>query len=224
MPVRTWMFLLSLPVLVVAGCVTRGNVELLEARLRERVDELSQLQSQLRETESKLAIARREAVDLRAQLNSNGQKTILPEQADVLYRATGIRINTLLTGGLDRDEIPGDDTLSVVLVPHDADGEVLKLPAQIEIEVLDLSKPQDQQRIGSWTFSVDESRPHWHRGLFGTGYLFNLKWQQIPESSELLLHARLTTTDNRQFDTSSLVRVTPAASSPIQPGEQSATD
>jgi len=206
------MFLLMLPSWVLSGCVTYGNVESLEARLREQDATLSQFQDHLGETESKLAIARQEANDLRAQLNRDGQKTILPEQADILYRATGIRINMLLTGGLDRDGIPGDDTLSVVLEPHDANGEVLKLPGSIEVNVFDLTKSTDEQRIGSWTFSVEESRSSWHRGLFGSGYLVNLKWQQIPESSELLLHARLTTTDGRQFDTSSSVRVAPSAS------------
>lgn len=199
----TFLFALVL----VCGCATRGNADLLEARLRQQEDRLFSLQSHLEETQAELAVARKEADGLRTQLASQGEDAILPEQASVLYRVEGIQFNSLLTGGLDGDGIPGDDLISAVLVPHDVDGDLLKLPGKIEIELLDLSQPEDRQRIGRWEFPLEESRDYWHRGLVGSGYLFKLALQEKPVSSPLLLHARMTTPDDRQFDTSTQVEI-----------------
>jgi len=198
-----------LAALAVCGCQVQGKLDLLESQLRRQEGRQADLESKLAAARIDLAVSRKEADALQAQLAGRGEKTILPEQADVLYRATGIQFNKLMTGGLDRDNRPGDELLTAVLVPHDADGELVKLPGTIQLEVFDLTKSGDRQRIGRWEFSVEKSRDLWHRGWIRSGYLFKLPWQEIPESSELLLHARLTTVDGRQFDTSQTIRITP---------------
>ena len=198
-----------LMLVAVSGCAGPGTVDLLEARLRDQEDAISRLESDLDAANADLAVARKETQTLRDQLARRGEKTILPEQADVLYRATGIRFHKLFTGGDDADGIPGDELLSVLLIPHDHDGEPVKLPGEIQLDVSDPARPQDRQRIGTWEFSVDESRDFWHRGFIGSGYLFRLPWKQVPQSSELLLHARMTAPDGRQFDASQVIHITP---------------
>ena len=127
-----------------------------------------------------------------------------------------------MTGGLDRDGSPGDELLNVVLAPHDSEGDVVKLPGRIQLDVLDLSRADNDRLIGRWEFTVDESRQHWNRTWFGSGYHFNLPWQQVPESNELLLHARLTTTDDRVFNTSTTIHIhPPGATSQLRLGESS---
>jgi len=215
-PLRTATFRLrrSASVLIVvalgvAGCVSRGNVDLLEAQLRESERTQETLQSHLDRTDSELEMARKEADALRKQIADDGRAPLLPEQADVLFRTTGIKFQSLLTGGLDRDALPGDDALAIMLAPHDGDGESVKLPGKIELELMDLTRPADQQEIASWSFSAEESRQHWHSGFLGAGYRFHLPWQQTPEANELVLHGRLTAPDGRQFDTSCVVKITP---------------
>lgn len=193
----------------VCGCAARRTHEVVESRLREQNQLLSERESDLRKTEGELEIARREADTLRQQLIADGKSPILPEQADVLFRATGIKINELLTGSLDQDGQPGDELLTAVIVPHDADGEPMKLPGEMEIELFDLSRPGEEKRIGSWTFDASQSREYWHSGFLSSGYMFRLPWQQPPASSQVVLHARLKTADGRQFDTSSTIEVTP---------------
>ncbi len=220
---REYLGVLSL--VLIPGCVTSGNVEPLETRLRRQEDRANQLQSNLDEARSQLSAARSEANALRSQLTERGQKTILPEQAAVLFRATGIKFSGLMTGGLDRDGAPGDELLNVVLAPHDSEGDVVKLPGRIQLDVFDLSRPDNDRLIGRWEFTVDESRQHWNRTWFGSGYHFNLPWQQLPESNELLLHARLTTTDGRVFNASTTIHIHPtvATSQPLL-GESSHTN
>lgn len=207
MPLIVCLLLLA----VAAGCSSRRSLDLLEARLRQRDDRLAELQSRLDSTRSELAAARRETSALRKQLADAGQDTLLPEQADALFRAEGIQISQWRTGGLDRDGRPGDDQLTAVLLPHDAQGETVKVPGKIELRLYDLSQPEGRQHLGSWRYDAEQSSQHWHRGFLGSGYLFRLPWQREPTSEELWLHARLTTPDGRQFETSRRVHITPSA-------------
>lgn len=196
--------------LAVCGCgLRRGNVDLLEARLRQQEDRLYELQSQLAQAHTELTTARRETDLLRDQLANRGTAALLPEQTTVLSRVEGLGIDPLLSGGLDRDEKPGDDLLAAMVTPRDADGNVLKLPGTLRLELFDLARPADKQRIGQWEFDPEQTRDHWHNGLLGSGYRFRLPWQQIPQHEALLLHARLTTADGRQFDASETLRINP---------------
>jgi hypothetical protein len=191
------------------GCASRGNVELLEAQLRLHERQLRTAQSELKTAHSDLQIARQDSQTLRTQLADRGQSPLLPEQADVLFRAAGIRLNSMLTGGLDRDGEPGDDTLAVALVPHDGDDEPVKLPGEVRFELYDMTHPKNPQQVGAWDFSVEDSHAAWQRGLLGAGYRFQLPLQHPPETPELVLHARLTTSDRRLFDTNTVVNLKP---------------
>ncbi len=102
-------------------------------------------------------------------LTYRAHRLLLPEQADALFRAKGIRIQKWMTGGLDRDDQPGDELLSAVIVPHDDDGETVKLPGTIQLRLLDPAMTEDGQRIGEWTFTSEESRRHWHKGMIASG-------------------------------------------------------
>src|SRR4051812_19223799 len=148
---QTWMS--ALLVFACSGCAARG-VDLLETRLREQEDSLTDLQRELSNAKSELEIARNESEELRRRLDAPEGATLVSEQARVLYRIQGVKFNTLLTGGVELDEIPGDDGLSALLMPVDSDGDLIKLPGAIEFELLDLSLPEEQQRLGHWSYTV----------------------------------------------------------------------
>jgi outer membrane murein-binding lipoprotein Lpp len=200
--------LLAAALAFAAGCATRGRVDLLESRLRQQEDSIATLESDLSRSQSHLEAARREAADLRTRLASAGDRGPI-EQTSALGQATGISLNKFLTGGLDRDSVPGDELLSALVVPSDADGNLVKVPGDILLSVLDLSKPEHEQLVGRWEFKAAESEQLWHSGFLGSGYVLRVPWQRPPQSSNLLLHARLTTTDGRQFDTSQSIHVNP---------------
>jgi hypothetical protein len=197
---------------LLGGCSLRGDAGLLETRLREQEDRQFDLEAALKKSQSELEIVQRQNDMLHKRLAENSEGNILPEQADALFHATGIRIQKWMTGGLDRDEQPGDELLTAVIVPHDDDGETVKLPGTLHLLVLDPSLPHDQQRIGEWTFTSEESRRHWHKGMIASGYQFRLPWQHIPHSSKLVLHATLTTTDGRIFHAGEFIHVEPPES------------
>lgn len=209
------------------GCVTRGNVEVLEAQLRDQEDRLVALQNDLAKVRGELEVAHRENDSLRRQMTVQGG-VLLDEQAAVLSRVEALRFHPLLTSGTDADGRPGDDKLSILLMPVDRDGELLRLAGKVELELFDMSLPADQQRIGQWTFSARQVSEKWQRSLLSAGYHFELDLKEPPHAKELTLHGRLTAGDGRQFDATAQVKVKarPAnagALSARQPGRASAT-
>jgi hypothetical protein len=193
---------------VAVGCASRGQIDILESRLRQQEDSITQLQGQLSTSQSQLQAARRETEDLNAQLAAK-TRTARVEQVSALGQVEAIELNKYLTGGLDRDGIPGDDLFSAVIVPTDSQGNLVKVPGAVSLTLFDLSLPEPQQRIGRWEYSAQQSESLWHSGFLGSGYLVRVPWQQPPHSANLLVHARLKTIDGRQFDTSQSIRIVP---------------
>jgi outer membrane murein-binding lipoprotein Lpp len=191
-----------------AGCASRGQLDILESRLRQQDDQITQLQNQVTTTQSQLQAARRESDDLRTQV-ADGTRPARVEQVAALGTVEGIELNRYLTGGLDRDGKPGDELLSVLIAPTDAQGNLVKAPGSVSVALFDLSKPEAQQRIGHWEYSPKQSDGLWVSGFLGSGYVIRVPWQERPLSPNLLVHARLKTIDGRQFDTSQSIKIVP---------------
>jgi len=194
-------------------------LELLEAEIRQHQDALREAQNKSAELESQLTVARRETELLRTQIAQAGTKAPLPEQTSAIARLAGVKINTLLSGGKDRDGNPGDDVLVALIAPHDEQGDLVKIAGEIEIEAYDLTRTGDDKRVGRWSYSPEQAAQAWHSGFVGAGLQFELPWQVLPSASELVVHARLKTTDGRQFDTNTPLKVNPpqTASAPPAP-------
>ena len=187
-------------------------MELLEAEIRQSQDSLYRAEAKSTELQSQLALARRETDLIRSQAVSHGDQAPLPEQTGNLVRLAGVKINTLLSGGKDRDGKPGDDLLVALITPHDEQGDLVKIAGDVEIEAYDMSLSGDDKRVGHWTFDPEQSAKSWHSGFVGAGLQFELPWQEVPANKDLLVHARLRTADGRQFDTNSPLKIVPPTS------------
>lgn len=205
------MLPLSGLLLLAGGCLPRNaSVDLLHARLRQNEEQLADLQASLNTSQSQLKQARREIDTLRTELAEGGHSRIPPEQAAALVQVTRIEVQPWLTGGVDKDDDPGDDALAVHFVPRDDQGEIVKLPGAVKITLTDPAAPPDQQLVGSWAFNPEECREQWTRGLMGGGYQFTLPWEDSPRNSRLVVHVEYETPDGRSFDDTQLVRVNPS--------------
>ena len=191
-----------------AGCLgSRGNVELLEAKLRQQQDLADRYQRQLAQTQSELTVAQQETDVLRKQLADQGERPLPAEYTQNLFQVTGLQFKPLLTGGRDRDGQAGDDVLVALIAPYDEHGDVVKLPGALEIEALDMTRPEGERQVAHRQFSPQEARALWKSGFLAAGFQCEVPWHQPPASEELLLHARLSTADGRQFDATHTVRV-----------------
>jgi len=196
--------------LCAAGCLGhRGETELLEARLRQQQNRADAYARDLAEAHEELQLARRDADLLRRQIADGGGTPLPSEFTEQLFEATGIRFNGLMTGGRDRDDEPGDETLVAVITPHDDQGDDVKLIGTIELEVLDMSLPESDRRIARWSFTPEQARGLWKNGMFSRGFQWEAAWPQAPGSEELLLHASLTAPDGRKFDATHPITITP---------------
>lgn len=201
--------------LAISGCASRGNLEVLESALRQQEDQLVALQRELTATRGELEVSQNEISRLRTQLAQNGQQAHSPEHLENEFKAVGLRFNSYLTSGLDRDGIPGDEMLSVLLYPHDEQGGLVKLIGTVELKAVDLSAPKGQHEIGSWTFTPSQTKDAWHSGFLAAGFLFEQPWQQPPQGADVTLHARFKTIDGRQFEAVQPLRVKTATAQPL---------
>lgn len=210
-PDRRWIALSSWAVLLWGGCVTGRQLETLEAELRQQQDAVQLARKQTDRIQSELTRAREETELLRSQMAAAGQGAPLPEQTGNLVRLSEVKINTLLSGGKDRDGLPGDDLLVALISPLDEQGDLVKIAGEVEIEAFDMTLPSDDKRVGHWAFDAEQAAKAWHSGFVGAGLQFELPWQDLPTSKELLVHVRLKTTDGRQFDSSTPLKIAPPA-------------
>lgn len=199
------------------GCAHHGGVDALESELRQQEEAQEELTQQLERAREDLKVAESDRAVLRSQLNKHHQVSLSQEQADVLYRAEAIKFNMLLTSGQNRDGEPGDEGLSVMLIPIDTHGDLVKLAGEVELDLFDMTLESNEQRLGQWKFPIDEVRSKWQSGFISSGYLFQVAWQKPPVARELTLHARLSIPDGRKFDVTSQVKVEPpiSASRPV---------
>lgn len=195
---RGWLSA-ALGACMLSGCLGRGDIELLEANLRQQQDLAIGFERQIADLRGELEAARREVDQLRTQLAQAGGSAP-QEHTEPLARVAGIQFNSMMTGGRDIDGQPGHEIVTAVLIPVDRDGELVKLSGSIEVELLDLSRSGEDQRIGSWTFPADEAQKLWHPGLMASGYQLDLPLETSPRQGQALLHGRLLTSDGRQFD------------------------
>lgn len=213
---RLLLLALSLSALSAVGCFARNRTtDFLQAQLRVQEQSLSDLQTQLDRTVSELQLARREVDGLRTQLAESGQSQLPAEQAAVLLRVSDVKINSMLTSGLNEDGQPGDDRIVVHFAPYDDDGEVVKLPGRIRITAQDPALSEDERTVGTWSFTAEECRKHWVRGFLGSGYQFALELSKPPVHTDLVVQLTLDTPDGRSFNATHIVRVRPTELSPI---------
>jgi outer membrane murein-binding lipoprotein Lpp len=194
-------------ILLVAGCVSRRNSELLEARLREQEDELRSLHAQVQQSQADLTAARRLNESLKQKLvqpASHDETFSLDERP---FRVTGLKINSLLTGGVDRDGQPGDDQLTLVFAPVDRNGKPLQLLGQVDCELLERAEAAEPRRIARWSFDAAKTAAAWQKTLGSDGYRFELPWQTPPTSRELDLRVRFSAQQGDHFEAATSIQI-----------------
>lgn len=200
-------FPLLLLVLLAGGCASRRGVDLLEAKLREQEDQLRALHAQVQQSNSELTAARRLNESLKQQVVRPASHDETFDLDELHFRVTGLKINTLLTGGFDRDGKSGDDQITLFFTAVDDRDRTIQVPGRVECELLDPAQPADQQRLGLWSFDAQKTRTAWVKTLGSFGYRFELPWQTPPQSRDLELRVRLHSSSGSQFETSTPLRI-----------------
>ena len=174
------------------GCRSGGE-ELLEAQLRAREDRIRNLESQLVEQRSSVRTFQEESRILRAELERPDSVPV-SEQIAAGFAVQELQFSSMLTGVLD------DNRVHAVVRPTDKDGDIVKLPGQLQLQLVDLSAPEDERTLGKWVWSPGEAEELWSSAAIGTGYVVDLPVSELPTGRKLTLLARFRPGDGRKFD------------------------
>lgn len=169
----------------VSGCRSAASRRMVELESRVRIQE-----QQIRSLES----ARRQDAEV---ITASGETPSRP--------AVALKINSLLSGGLDRNDVPGDDTLSFLISPVDQAGQPVRTGDRLEIRAIDFSQSGSEQTVGSWDYDGDTLSALWHSGVFGKGYQARVAMSEPQQDRQLTIHARLTQADGKQLDASTQI-------------------
>jgi hypothetical protein len=188
-----------------AGC---HRCDLVEAELRTRDRQVRELKDELSRTELFNEALQHELHDVR----TTAGPPITPEAASQTYTLKEIVLGRL-TGGRDDDGKPGDEALEVFVEPRDPDGQAIKAPGALHIDVVQISPAGLKTPLSSWEIPPEQLRRSWRSGLFATGYDLVLPWKVWPSFPKLRVTARFTLADGRAFeaDRDVTVRLRPEA-------------
>jgi hypothetical protein len=189
---------------VSAGCKSHHKYELIEAELRTRNRELAE--------------ARAELAQARLLADAYQRNQLRPPPCPApggVAAAPAFPLRDVVlgsgTGGLDDDNLPGDEALQVVIVPRDDDGSAVKVPARLDVRAFEITRAGLKNPIGTWAVPPEQLRRAWRGGLFATGYAVTLQWDQPPATERVRVAVRLTTLDGRPYEADKDVTVRPLA-------------
>ncbi|MBI3462695.1 MAG: hypothetical protein HY000_06480 [Planctomycetes bacterium] len=121
-----------------------------------------------------------------------------------------ITLNRVLTGGYDRDGVPGDEALMVVVEPRSASGEIIDTPGDISVVVLDPALDGPAARVARWDITAAESAELFRETPVGQGVQLELPWPDKPPTSRaLMLFVRYSTAEGGKHVADQQIEVNP---------------
>jgi hypothetical protein len=127
-----------------------------------------------------------------ARSQAQQMQTLGPDRPVDLFAPVSVEIVSL-SGGADYDNKPGDDGVTVHLRPKDADGQVVKVPGKITIQLLDNTNMAEPKVIAVCEHEKPEDIHQLWMGIFGTNhYTIRCPFPEgasLPASRKLLVNA-----------------------------------
>ncbi len=116
------------------------------------------------------------------------------------YMVARITLNRLLTGGVNQDDRPGDDGVMIVVEPRNAENQIINVPGELAVVVVDPNVREGDPRIARWDFSPDEVAERFRESLLAEGIHLEMPWPAVvPRHRRLHLHVRFVTADGKEF-------------------------
>lgn len=124
-------------------------------------------------------------------------------------RVTNVFINPFQTMGVELDQQPGDDGITLLCEPRNDAGQLVAQAGEMTIVVLDPALEGEAGRVARWELSKDEVGQRMLDARPEQGIKAQLKWtDKRPEHGKLKIFVRYHTADGRQVEAASDVYVT----------------
>jgi hypothetical protein len=190
------------------GCRANHRRDAVEAELRARETDVNTLKGELDRELLANRLLSQELAALQGLPGPDGVVRAPSEPYPVQSLALGRR-----TAGRYDDRLGGDDALDVQVEPRDTEGQAIKAPGTVSVEVFEVSPEGTKAPLSTWTVSREELRTKWQGGLFSTGYLLTFPWKVPPVTDKLRVVVRFQMLNGRVFeaDKDVTIRVLPGA-------------
>jgi hypothetical protein len=194
--------LLALPLACILLCGCRNHSELLENELRHKEALYRDALVELKRIEAQNEALMREIGVIR----NSGGPVLPPEVAGPMF---GLRRITLGrgSGGYDNDNLPGDETLLVIVEPRDGEEHVVKVPGSLHVTAIEIDAQGLKTPLCWWSLTTEQLAPYWKQGLLSTGYAVMLPWAAFPHCETVRVVAQFKLADGRCFEADKDVRV-----------------
>jgi hypothetical protein len=184
---HTWGAAAAAARCVLAGLLLTGAGGCESAREVQLRREVVSLRDQVQKTEHRLAAQQAALDELKQQLTV--ARGLSEEDLQKLYYPERLEIDPQ-SGGADYDGKPGDDGVTVYLRPVDREGDAVKVPGDITIQLYDLAAPPGANLVGEYKVPVDQVGRLWHGKFLARHYTIKCPWPSVPPAhSELTIRA-----------------------------------
>lgn len=197
-----------LPILLLAavGCRS-GKRDLLEAELRTKERMLREAQSEVERTRL---------------VNEALERDFLGRQQGIPVANSGLaspKDITLAngTGGVDRDNLPGDECLCLIIVPRDEDGHPVRVVGALSVAAWEILPGGVKVPLSEWNITADALRKTWKSGLLGSGYQVYLDWKKPPVTERLRVAVQLSLPDGHVFEADKDISIRPLPGAKLPP-------
>ena len=191
-------FLIAVLIAAAGGC--RGDVELLEARLRDQERSLSEADRQLQEQSAHLAESRRSQWLLEQKVAEISGGRLAPEQVTLPARVASIEIDELFAAVVPTRSAESPGKVSLVFAPVDSEGSIVRIPGDVTVRCQQ-SSGVGQVSMSEEKIELEQSLELWKSAVIGSGYQieFDLPEGQSADST-WNIEVEFRTSDGRVFN------------------------
>jgi outer membrane murein-binding lipoprotein Lpp len=155
-----------------------------------KIEQLTQENTKLTEQVGKLTSQNKELTN-QIQVLSGLPENVRLESLNQLER---IKIGRY-TGFFDKNNGGKKETLIVYVEPIDKQGNVIKAPGAVEVQLWDLNKPESGAMLGQWKTGPDELKKLWFSTIVSSYYRLTFNVADIIDNLQDPLTVRVTFTD-----------------------------
>lgn len=147
---------------ILAGCENGGRKKI---SLADRIEQLTQQNTQL---QRQVEESKKQSKQLKEQIQVlSGVRVEV--KLEELYALQRIKIHKY-TGFYDKDKDGKKEKLIVYIQPMDRQGDIIKAPGVVDVQLWDLNKENGQALLGQWHVGPDELKEIWFSTLMGANY------------------------------------------------------
>lgn len=181
---KLWFPLLM--AILITGCDSANR----EIELNEELDELRienrQLNNRMERRKEQIAQLKKQIKTL-SDIHSE-------EDLEKIYDISDVKIGSY-TDLYDKDKDGVKEKLIVYIQPTDIQGDTVKAPAKVQIQLWDLQKSSDQAKLKQWDIPAEKLSENWFSSFMLAGYRLKFDVSKIVEEFDHPLTVKVEFTD-----------------------------